>query len=241
MKCSEVKQQIDFFIDDELNQSLGDKVEQHLMECPSCDETFECLQAFRRIIRKDISVPDSARLDGRVLEAFSQHQENKQRKNWRTFGFGQIVIPKPALALALLTFAVFTGLAFQLGKLAGTDVRIEMPTTETANLPPQASETQLPSKSVDETANKTAGEQLIKFIEVPVVKEKIITRVVYINKQSATENTIKSAPAKSKANNFALNSSVNENRFLTQVNLKQFQPVAEMKVKIIKKDENYEK
>jgi hypothetical protein len=76
---------------------------------------------------------------------------------------------------------------------------------------------------------------------VPVVKEKIVTRVVYVNKQPGKENSIKAGSAKSKPDNFALNSSVNENRYSTQVNLKKFQPIAEMKVKITKKGENYEK
>jgi hypothetical protein len=116
-----------------------------------------------------------------------------------------------------------------------------MPTTETANLPPQASEMRLPSKSADEYANKTSGEQIVKFIEVPVVKEKVITRVIYVNKQPSKETLIKTDSSKSKAHSVALNSSVNDNRYLTQINLKQFQPVAEMKVKITKKDENNEK
>jgi hypothetical protein len=76
---------------------------------------------------------------------------------------------------------------------------------------------------------------------VPVVKEKIVTRVVYINKRPSKENSIKDSSTKSKPENFALNSSVSENKYSTQVNLKEFQPVAEMKIKITKKDENNEK
>jgi len=241
MKCAEFEKQIDFFIDDELSSSLANDVEQHLKECPACEKTFESLQTLRKLIRKDISVSSSSQLDGRVSEAFSRHHENKQKRNWRTFVFGQIVIPRPVFALALLMFTVFTGLAFQVGKMTAKDFGTESPLAETANLSPQMSERNLPSKTVNESENKTSDEPVIKFIEVPVVKEKIVTRIIYVNKQATKENTIKAGSAKSKPNNFPLNSSVNDNRYLTQVNLKQFQPVAEMKVKITKKDENNEK
>ena len=241
MKCSEFEKQINFYIDDELSASLDDKVELHLKECRACKETLENLQAVRQLIKKDISVPVSSQFDKRVLEAFSHHHENKQKKDWRTFVFGQIVIPKPVSALALLMFAVFTGVAFQAGKMTVKDVGTETPVAETANLSSQMFKTNLPSNSVKGHENKTIETQVIKYIEVPVVKEKIVTRFVYVNKQPGKEGNIKIGSTKSKSENFVLNSSVNENRYLTQVNLKEFQPVAEMKAKITKKDENYEK
>ncbi len=241
MKCTEIEKQIDSFIDGELSSPLGNKVEQHLKECRACEETFESLQALKRIIGKDISVPASSQIDERVMKAFALHQNNQQKKKWRSVVFGQIAIPKPAFALALLSFAVFTGLAFQLGKMSATDVRVVMPPMETVNVSPQMSETNLLSKAVKESENKISDTAIIKFIEVPVVKEKIVTRVIYIHKQPGKENSIKARSAKLQPDNFALNSSVNENRYSTQVNLKTFQPVTEMKAKIIKKDENYEK
>jgi hypothetical protein len=239
MKCVEVEKHIDSFIDNELRSSLGRKVELHLKECSVCEETFESLQALRRIVGKEISVSASSQLDGRVMQAFSQHH-SKQRKSWWSVVFGQIVIPKPAIALALLTFAVFTGLAFQLGKMSATDIRLELPLIEMVNLPPQISEQNLPSKFGKETEEKTINDSNIRFIEVPVIKEKIVTRVVYVTKP-LKENAVKVSSTESKPDNFTLNSSVNENRYSTQVDLKEFQPVAEIKTKIIKKDENYEK
>jgi len=240
MKCVELEKQIDSFIDDELSPSLRNKVEFHLKECRLCGETLKRLQALRGILRKDISVSASSQLDGRVMEAFSrQHAEKGQTKWWAVLA-GQVVIPKPAAALALLMFAVFTGLAFQLGKMAATDIRSVLPITETGNQSPATSEPNLPSESVKEFEDKAVNASVIKFIEVPVIKEKIVTRVVYVNK-SLKETDSKVRSAKSKPGSFALNSSVNENRFSTQVNLKEFQPVAEIKTQIIKKDENYEK
>ncbi len=71
MKCVEVEKHIDSFIDNELRSSLGRKVELHLKECSVCEETFESLQALRRIVGKEISVSASSQLDGRVMQAFS--------------------------------------------------------------------------------------------------------------------------------------------------------------------------
>ncbi len=240
MKCVEVEKHINSFIDDELSLPLGRKVEFHLKECPACEETFDSLQTLRQIVGKEISVSASSQLDGRVMQAFSKHHSNKQKKSWWTVVFEQIVIPKPAIALALLTFAAFTTLAFQLGKMSATDVRLEMPITETVNPPPQISEPNLPSKFAQETEDNTFNTPLIKFIEVPVVKEKIVTRIVYVAKP-LKEKDIEPNSTKPESRSVALNSSVNENRYSTQVNLKEFQPVAEIKTKIIKKDENYEK
>ena len=241
MKCNEIEKQIDSFIDNELNSPLACRVEFHLKKCRVCQETFESLQALRQMLGKDISVPASGKLDGRVMKAFSRHHKNKQNKKWRSIVFGQIIIPKPAFALALLLLAVFTGLAFQFGKMAATDIRLEMPITETANQLSQMSEPNLVSKSNKDFEDKSSDAPIIKYVEVPVVKEKIVTRIIYVNKQSGKENSIKAGSAKTKPDNFALNSSVNENRYSTQVNLKEFQPVDEMITKIIKKDENYEK
>ncbi|MDQ3711471.1 MAG: hypothetical protein M3388_04555, partial [Acidobacteriota bacterium] len=68
----------------------------------------------------------------------------------------------------------------------------------------------------------------------------IVTRIVYVAKP-LKEKDIEPNSTKPESRSVALNSSVNENRYSTQVNLKEFQPVAEIKTKIIKKDENYEK
>ncbi len=240
MKCVEIEKQIDSFIDDELSPSLRREVELHLKECPFCEETLERLQIVGATLKKDISVPAFSRLDGRVLKAFSRHHAEKSKPKWWTVFYGQFIIPKPIVALALLTFAVFTGLAFQLGKTTAIDIRSELPVAETVNLPAQTSELNLPSKLDREFEAKTSVAPIIKFIEVPIVKEKIVTRVVYVTKPRK-EAVIKNRSAESKSNNFALNSSVNENGYSTQVNLKEFKPVAEMKTQIIKKDENYEK
>lgn len=240
MKCVEVEKHINSFIDDELSLPLGRKVEFHLKECPVCEETFDSLQTLRRIVGKEISVSASSQLDGRVMQAFSKHHRNKQKKRRWAVVLGQIVIPKPALAVALLTLVAFSGLAFQLGKMTATDVRLEMLIMETVNLPPQISEPNLPSKFAQETEDKVFNAPIIKFIEVPVIKEKIVTRVVYVTKP-LRRNGLKLNSAESTADNVVLNNSMIENGYSTQVNLKDFQPVAELKTKIIKKDENYEK
>ena len=241
MKCTEIEKQINSYVDDELNPSLTDKVETHLKECHACEETFESLQTLRQILEKDISVPASSKLDGRVMQAFARHHETKQRKKWQAVIFGQIVIPKPAFAVALLLFVLFAGLAFQFGKMTATKTQSDVQVAEAANQLQRIPEPNISSNPIEESKNNTSEAPVIKYIEVPIVKEKIVTRVVYINKQPRKENSIKDSSAKSNPDNFALNSSVNENKYSTQINLKEFQPVAEMKVKITKKDENYEK
>ncbi len=240
MKCVEIKKQIDSFIDDELSPSLRREVELHLKECPFCEKTLQELQTVGAILKKDISVPAFSRLDGRMLKAFSRHHAEKSKPKWWTVFYGQFIIPKPIVALALLTFAVFTGLAFQLGKITATDIRSELPVSESVNLSAQPSELNLPSKLDKESEAKTSDAPVVKFIEVPIVKEKVVTRVVYVTKPRK-KAAIEARLVESKINNFALNNSVNENRYSTQVNLKEFKPVAEMKTQIIKKDENYEK
>ena len=75
-----------------------------------------------------------------------------------------------------------------------------------------------------------------KIVKVPVIKEKVVIKTVYVNGNK--ENEIRSTvPAK---NGFALKNSVEDNGYLTQTNLKGFQPVSEFKLKISKKEKENE-
>ncbi len=65
--------------------------------------------------------------------------------------------------------------------MAATDIRLNMPVAENINLLPQMSETNF-STINGEFENKIPNAPIIKFIEVPVVKEKIVTRIVYVYK-----------------------------------------------------------
>jgi anti-sigma factor RsiW len=173
MKCTEIEKQINSFLDEELSPSLTDKIEMHLKECHACEETFESLQTLRQILGKDISIPVWSKLDGRVMQAFARHHETKQRKDWLAVIFGQIVVPKPAFAVALLLFALFNGLAFQFGRMTAAKTQSNVPVAETAYQSSQKSEPVVFSKLIEESKNNTLKLLLSNISKCLLSKKKL--------------------------------------------------------------------
>ncbi|HRH45808.1 MAG TPA: hypothetical protein PKY82_29470, partial [Pyrinomonadaceae bacterium] len=86
----------------------------------------------------------------------------------------------------------------------------------------------------EEIATTPEIKTTIKYVEVPIIKEKIVERIVYLNKpnqKKEIENiNIKNPPTNAQNDNLA-----------SQFNLKDLQPVANVTYKIIRKGETNEK
>ena len=98
-----------------------------------------------------------------------------------------------------------------------------------------------PSAIANETPAQTPDETTIRIVEVPVIKEKIITRTVYVREPKNNKNEKNKSSADARQNNLPLSSSVTENGYFTDVNLKGFEPSAEINAKIIKEVKEDEK
>lgn len=89
--------------------------------------------------------------------------------------------------------------------------------------------------------------ETVKYVEVPVVQEKIVTRTVYVERNRATNRSERAplavAANANEANETAVINSPHESEtgFFTRANLKGFQPPDEMKIRVIKRNGTDEK
>jgi hypothetical protein len=230
MQCVEVEKFVNRLVDDELDLPVKKSVQAHLDECRSCERFFENTQSVGGILRNCLPpIAPSSRLDALVMEAFYSKQKqpiSNAPQSWLHMIFGWFVIPRPiAFAFTAVIFAALLGLTFQLGRISATDVQMTMPTDNSAALQMQ------PSVKIPPVVAETPA---IKIVEVPVIREKIVTRFVYLNKQSGDKNAFKTARSNQQSNELLMNDSIAENGFLTQTKLKGFQPVSKIKTTIIK-------
>lgn len=225
MNCIETKKNIEALLDDELDDAQKDAVEHHLWVCSDCRELREKTASLSSLLRANLIDSPSAELETRVMKSFKNH--HAPGRSWRRIVFGAFIVPKPVFAtLLILTLAGFWA-AFQIGKINSTSVSMSSPADNAIEIP-----VQMPGETRIQTV----------VVEVPVVKEKTVTRTVYVRAPRNDKNE-KIKPIRNlQPNNLPLyGSTVAENGFFTDANLKGFEPAAEMNAKIIKEVKEDEK
>ncbi|HYO92768.1 MAG TPA: hypothetical protein VEQ40_14090 [Pyrinomonadaceae bacterium] len=87
----------------------------------------------------------------------------------------------------------------------------------------------------------------VRIVEVPVVKEKIVTRTIYVERKHAAERRTRPpslvAARTTEPNDSAIADSKHEDEpgFFTRANLKGFQPADDMKLRVIKRNNTNDK
>jgi hypothetical protein len=234
MKCVDAEIFLNDFANDELDFALRQKIELHLQKCPFCQSEAEELKAINSLLKQLPPTMPSNQFDERMMQAFRTHQQKQTKLSFWTAVFANLSIPKPALAFGLLALAGVLLLAFQIGRL--TAPKNEM----TANQKISQTES-FDNSPLVQIVEKRVEVPTIKTVEVPVYKEKIVNRVVYKNREVL--KTIKiSEPKETKAHktNFDFQNTADihspkRSQIFTSVNLKDFQPVSEIKVRIKKR------
>ncbi len=241
MKCIQVREKLEAFSDDEIGFSERENIASHLANCESCGSEFEGLKSLSKAMKNTLPMSASASLDAKVFEAFESHNavatavvtEEKQEK------IGWFGIPKLAFAAALLLLAMFSGFAFQLGRMSVGNVQENLAEKDRKSVEEnksKSSEFVVTNKTDSEEKEKKVETKIVevpvikeRIIKIPVVQEKIVTRTIYVDRNQKVNK-----PNLSGKDNLALNNSVKDGEFLTQTNLKDFQPVTEIKPKISK-------
>jgi len=218
MNCTETQKNIEALLDGELSEHEKEAAEHHLWLCPPCLELREQAASLSKLLQTAAVAAPPAELERRLIKSFQQHHA-PVKPAWQRVFFGGLIVPKPIFATLLIVAAAALWLAFQIGKISSSTVSINAPEIVVNQVPPP------------ETKIQTVT------IEVPVIREKIVTRTIYVSKrknnQTGTENN--KSPGISRQNNLPLYSStVAENNYLTDVSLKGFEPSAEIGWKIIK-------
>lgn len=229
MQCIEVEKWIEQFVDDELGFLFKKEVESHINECRSCERNLMGIQKVRGLLKHSLPVVSpSAQMDARVFEAFNRrHKKNKANLPlvWWNKIFGGFAITKPAFALSAIVFAFGLGLAFQVGRITATDVNLTLDLRELSSPP---SKIAIPVELEEESE--------IQAEETPVIRERVITRVVYVDGQKNKEIKVKNRSPKKHSDNFSLNNTVADDGYLTHANLEGFKPASEIKSTVIKGD-----
>lgn len=249
MNCEKVDELLEAFHDGATSAAMQARIEQHIAGCLSCAAAFDRLQALRNLLRKDIAPSLSAAFDQKLMRAFlDKHAAPAKCPAWRRWLFaGSISIPKPIFAAALIAVALALITANLIGR--GGAVTTAVDTALTA--PPAASSQSSPplTKVVEQT----------KIVEVPVIKERVVTKTIYIerekvdanktSKKSSGFNLIQTTEVNKKSNdapklaapNLPMSGSIAENGYFTQTDLTDFKPAAESNIRIIKKEKEDEK
>ncbi len=226
MECIDVKQKFEAFCDGE-NQT---GIQAHLDFCESCRNEFETLKSVSILLKKELPVSASSELDAKVLAAFKQHHKTVSPWNWSAI-FGGIMISKPALAFGILAFLAFTSLAFFVGRMSATATQIVVSNPEPLKESPKAIEKSDPPKTVEVV--KYVEVPTTKYVQVPVEKEKIVTKTIY--------RTIEKNQREKPLTQVARNTKTDAENSSNQLDLKDFQPIVEMKPRVLKKGEGNEK
>ncbi len=244
MNCKEVSLLIEEFCDGELSLHLESRVKEHIEICVLCSADLNNVIKLDQLLEKSSPPPPpSVMLDQKLMEAFRDHNKAVSISPawWQRIFVGSLSIPKPAFAAALVVFAVAVTAANLVGRYTMmpadfSAVSVALPTVVNVPLPPEIIE-------------KT------KIIEVPVVKERVVTRVVYVERQNnKTTDVQKTLLAQNQADgnkqertvkeddsNLAMNGAVNDDGYVTRANLIGFQPPTELKTRIIREDKTNEK
>lgn len=225
MNCIETKKNLEALLDNELDDEMKDAVEHHLWICSPCRELRENAMSLSNLLQISRIDSPAAELDRRVMNSFKKH--NASIWSWRRVIFSSLVVPKPVFATLLILTAAGFWLSFQIGKIASTPISITSPSVNANEVPVQ---------TPAETKTRTV------LVEVPVIKEKIVTRTVYVRETKSNKTKKTKSFGDSRQSNLPLYSStVADNGFFTDVNLKGFQPSAEINARIIKEVKEDEK
>jgi hypothetical protein len=147
------------------------------------------------------------------------HEEKAVRAPfWQRLFAARLPIPVPVAAALVVGLIVSSALAFRRAPVSQT--------------------------SLAQSSSSTAP---VRVVEVPVAQEKIVTRVVYVEKKQAAERSQRPLlPAVARTGEIsdsivAGSKPEEETGFFTRANLKGFQPADEMKIRVLKRNNTNDK
>lgn len=226
--CRNLENRLIDLVFDELE---ADEKQHLLTELQSCDG---CLSEYRSVTETllifdkgvEVSLPDEsywpqhhAALSQRLETLAIPAAALKPAPFWKRILTARLPLPVPVAAVIAIALLVSSVLA------------LRRSTADVIQAAPQ-------------TLSADAAQP--RLIEVPVIREKVVTRTVYVEKRMRESNNARrqAPPVDSDGSSLTARNSDRENRqanLFTRVNLTDFQPPDEMRIRIIKRrslDEN---
>ncbi len=245
MNCQEVKLWLQEFHDSAADSDLSERIRKHIAGCSTCKSELRQLRALRKLLLKSSVPAPSAALAQGLIEAFHQeHKKSAKAVSWWSQAFGSsIAIPVPALAAAIIVMAIGIAAVNIIGRNAAFSAASNSSSIAST---PVISTPLSPPEIIEQT----------KIVEVPVLSERIVTRVVYVERQGraaelpaqnrtlivARKEMRRNEPLSNpKASPPTMNGSVAENGYLTRIDLTGFQPANGMNARVVREVKNDEK
>lgn len=194
----------------------------------------------RELLRAWEAPHASPRSRERLLADFRAHA--RRAPLWRRALRAELRVPLPVAACALV--ALLSLLAFAARPSSRAPRTRPGATEETLNaVGPQTS-----GAAQGQTPGAEAAASDVRIVEVPVVQERVVTRVVYVEKKSRRgAGTAGVGPASSLASERegaardGEQTSGAASSYFTHVDMEDFQPADEMKIRIVRKGKGDEK
>lgn len=211
------KKRLSAYLDGELDRDARASLEKHLGACPRCHAQYERLRFASRAI-SHVVVPQACPPAWRPVAR--RVQQKSPRTALASFWRMKISVPAP-VAVAALALLVCVAAVLSLGPLGNSPMSIE-PLPANALVPQ------------------------IKFIEVPVERERIITRAVSAARASRPVDVARPGSAPDKQQRAALIAAGVERErrtidrnggLLTSTSLAGFRPAKEANLRIVKEPE----
>lgn len=158
----------------------------------------------------------------RKLNAIDRRAPEKRAPFWKRIFAASLPVPVPVAAAIIIALLVSSVLALRRSSPDGSVVQ------------PQATA----SSSV------TAAPVPVKIVEVPVVSERVVTRIVYVERKRHEKNETRRSPtliAQSKSPVSARGAKDEQSGFITRANLAGFEPTSEVKIRMIRRSDEVEK
>jgi hypothetical protein len=200
---------------------------------PDAERDFPADAELRELLRAWEAPQASARSRERLLADFRAHA--RRAPLWRRALRAELRVPLPVAACALV--ALLSLLAFAARSPSRTQPSKAV-APETVNA--VAAQT---SDATGAQVSDAFAATSVKFVEVPVVRERVVTRVVYVEKKErsgARPGAALAAERERRARDGEQASGAASSYF-TRVDMEDFQPADEMKIRIVRKGKGDEK
>ena len=200
---------------------------------PDAERDFPADAELRELLRAWEAPPASARSRERLLADFRAHA--RRAPLWRRALRAELRVPLPVAACALV--ALLSLLAFAARSPSRTQ-QSKAVAPETVNA--LAAQT---SDATGAQASDAFAATNVKVVEVPVVRERVVTRVVYVEKKERSGARPDAALAAERERRVrdGEQASGAASSYFTRVDMEDFQPADEMKIRIVRKGKGDEK
>ncbi len=95
MKCTEVRELLGNYMDQELSESMMERIERHLLRCPACAYEARSLEQARQLLRQGVETPMvSEQVGERVLRHIAAHFPHLQQVHQPEEPFSLPLLPE---------------------------------------------------------------------------------------------------------------------------------------------------